>query len=99
MVVVLALLATPSNHPSWRYADPRANLFSDAEWGATRPIVCRALGLPPDPQPMLESLAVELDNSPVQVPSSDSVRWTSRWLSLAASAISFSSLGSSTKPT
>jgi hypothetical protein len=29
-------------HPSWRYADPRANLLSDAEWGATRPIVCRS---------------------------------------------------------
>jgi hypothetical protein len=28
-------------HPSWRYADPRANLLSDAEWEATRPIVCR----------------------------------------------------------
>ena len=50
-------------HPSWRYADPRANLLSDAEWGATRPIVCRTLGLPPDPQPMLESLAVELDKT------------------------------------
>ncbi|MEA2259866.1 MAG: hypothetical protein QOJ51_2691 [Acidobacteriaceae bacterium] len=37
--------------PSWRYADPRANLLSDAEWEATRPIVCRTLGLPPDPQP------------------------------------------------
>ena len=50
-------------HPSWRYADPRANLLSDAEWGATRPIVCRTLGLPPDPQPILESLAVELDKT------------------------------------
>jgi Tn3 transposase DDE domain len=25
--------------PSWRYAAPRANLLSDAEWEATRPIV------------------------------------------------------------
>ena len=50
-------------HPSWRYADPRANLLSDAEWEATRPIVCRTLGLPPDPQPILESLAVELDKT------------------------------------
>jgi Tn3 transposase DDE domain len=49
--------------PSWRYADPRANLFSDAEWEATRPIVCRTLGLPPDPQPILESMAVELDKT------------------------------------
>jgi len=30
--------------PSWRYADPRANLLSDAEREATRPIVCRTLG-------------------------------------------------------
>jgi len=50
-------------HPSWRYADPRANLLSDAEWEATRPIVCRTLGLPPDPQPILESLAEELDKT------------------------------------
>jgi hypothetical protein len=41
----------------------RANLFSDAEWEATRPIVCRTLGLPPDPQPILESMAVELDKT------------------------------------
>jgi hypothetical protein len=50
-------------HPSWRYADPRANLLSDTEWEATRPIVCRTLGLPPDPQPILESLAAELDKT------------------------------------
>ena len=50
-------------HPRWRYADPRADLLSDAEWEATRPIVCRTLGLPPDPQPILESLAVELDKT------------------------------------
>ena len=49
--------------PSWRYANPRANLFSDAEWEATRPIVCRMLGLPPDPQPFLDSMAVELDKT------------------------------------
>ncbi|HEY6848641.1 MAG TPA: Tn3 family transposase [Terracidiphilus sp.] len=49
--------------PSWRYADPRANLFSDAEWEATRPIVCRTLGLPPDPQPLLDSMAEELDKT------------------------------------
>ena len=50
-------------HPSWRYADPRANLLSDAEWEATRPIVCRTLGLPPDPQPILDGLALELDKT------------------------------------
>ena len=49
--------------PSWRSADPRANLLSDVEWEATRPIVCRTLGLPPDPQPILDSLAVELDKT------------------------------------
>ena len=37
--------------------------MSDAEWEATRPIVCRTLGLPPDPQPILDSLAVELDKT------------------------------------
>lgn len=46
--------------PSWRYADPQANTFSDAEWEATRPIVCRTLGLPPEPQPFLDSLTAEL---------------------------------------
>ena len=35
-------------HPSWRYADPRSNLLSDAEWEATRQIVCRILALPSD---------------------------------------------------
>ena len=49
--------------PSWRYADPRANLLSDAEWEAARPIVCRTLGLPPDPQPILDSLTAELDKT------------------------------------
>lgn len=49
--------------PSWRYADPRAHLLSDAEWAATRPIVCRTLGFAPDPQPMLDSLAAELDST------------------------------------
>ena len=44
-------------------AEPRANLFSDAEWEATRPIVCRTLGLPPDPQPLLDSMAEELDKT------------------------------------
>src|SRR5260370_18522259 len=46
--------------PSWRYADPRANLLSDAEGEAARPIVGRTLELPPDPQPILDSLEAEL---------------------------------------
>jgi len=49
--------------PSWRYSDPRANLLSDAEWEAMRPIVCRTLGLPSDPQPMLDALKNELDQT------------------------------------
>ena len=49
--------------PSWRYADPRANLLSDAEWEATRPMVCRTLGFAPDPQPILDSLAAQLDRT------------------------------------
>jgi hypothetical protein len=32
--------------PSWRYTDPRANLLSEKEWDAMRPVVCRTLGLP-----------------------------------------------------
>ena len=49
--------------PSWRYADPRTHLLSGAEWEAARPIVCRTLGLTPDPQPILDRLAVELDKT------------------------------------
>ena len=49
--------------PSWRYADPRANLLAEAEWEAMRPIVCRTLGLPPHPQPLLETLTGELDRT------------------------------------
>jgi TnpA family transposase len=49
--------------PSWRYADPRANLLAEAEWEAMRPIVCRTLGLPPHPQPLLEALTGELDRT------------------------------------
>mgnify|MGYP003376051373 CR=1 FL=1 len=47
--------------PSWRYADPRAGLLDGAEWEATRPIICRTLGLSAKPEPMLASLASELD--------------------------------------
>lgn len=31
--------------PSWRYADPRANLYSGSEWEAVRPMICRSLNL------------------------------------------------------
>jgi len=48
---------------SWRYADPRENLLAGPEWEAMRPIVCRTLGLPPDPQPLLEALTDELDQT------------------------------------
>jgi hypothetical protein len=47
--------------PSWRYADPRAGLLDGAEWDATRPIICRTLGLSADPAPTLTALATELD--------------------------------------
>ena len=49
--------------PSWRYADPRAGLLEGAEWEATRPIICRTLGLSADPEPMLTALATELDRT------------------------------------
>jgi TnpA family transposase len=49
--------------PSWRYADPRANLLSEKEWEAMRPVVCRTLGLPPAPQPLLDALTHELDQA------------------------------------
>ncbi len=48
---------------SWRYADPRVNLLSEPEWEAMRPVVCRSLGLSPQPQPVLEALANELDRT------------------------------------
>lgn len=47
--------------PSWRYADPRAGLLCGAEWEATRPIICRSLGLSAQPGPTLAMLAKELD--------------------------------------
>ena len=46
---------------SWRYADPRAGLLSGADWEATRPIICRSLGLSPQSEPTLTMLANELD--------------------------------------
>ena len=49
--------------PSWRYADPRAGLLDGAEWEATRPIICRTLGLSAKPEPTLTALASELDST------------------------------------
>ena len=49
--------------PSWRYADPRAGLLNGSEWEATRPIICRTLGLSATPEPTLNALAAELDRS------------------------------------
>ncbi|MCE1227150.1 MAG: Tn3 family transposase, partial [Geobacteraceae bacterium] len=47
--------------PSWRYTDPRAGLLDGTEWEATRPIICRTLGLSATPEPTLKALASELD--------------------------------------
>jgi TnpA family transposase len=49
--------------PSWRYADPRAGLLDGAEWQATRPIICRTLGLSASSEPVLAALALELDST------------------------------------
>src|SRR5450631_339886 len=49
--------------PSWRYADPRVGLITGTEWEKTRPVICRTLGLSPDPQPALAALAEELDQT------------------------------------
>ncbi len=49
--------------PSWRYADPRANLLNESEWVSMRPVVCRSLGWSPEPQPVLEALTNELDRT------------------------------------
>ncbi len=49
--------------PSWRYADPRAGLLDGAEWEATRPIICRTLGLSAHPEPTLTALTNELDRT------------------------------------
>jgi TnpA family transposase len=48
---------------SWRYADPRAGLLDGPEWEATRPVICRTLGLSPEPGPVLKALAEELDQT------------------------------------
>jgi hypothetical protein len=49
--------------PSWRYADPRIGLLTGQEWESIRPMMCRTLGLTPDPQPVLKALAEELDGA------------------------------------
>lgn len=49
--------------PSWRYADPRAGLLSGPEWEKARPIVCRSLGLSPEPAPALGAITAELDQA------------------------------------
>lgn len=48
---------------SWRYTDPHANLLSGSEWDAAKPVVCRALGLSDRPEPALNALATELDET------------------------------------
>src|ERR1017187_7837269 len=49
--------------PSWRYADPRANLLNESEWEDMRPVVSRSLGWSAQPQPVLEALTNELDRT------------------------------------
>ena len=49
--------------PSWRYADPRAGLFDGIKREATRPIICRALGLSADSTPTLKGKLRRLRNA------------------------------------
>ncbi|MFH0928111.1 MAG: Tn3 family transposase [bacterium] len=49
--------------PSWRYADPRLGLLSGPEWEATRPVICRTLGLSPQPEPVIAAITEELDDT------------------------------------
>lgn len=64
---------------SWRYADPRAGLLDGSEWEATKPIICRTLGLSADPAPTLAALATELDRTyravAARLPDNQSVRF------------------------
>lgn len=53
--------------PSWRYADPRAPLLKEAEWEVTRPVICRTLGLSPDPKPILTARTTELKQTYLSV--------------------------------
>jgi TnpA family transposase len=48
-------------NPSWRYADPRANLYSGSEWEAIRPMICRSLNLTTDSMLAITSLTEELN--------------------------------------
>ena len=65
--------------PSWCYADPRAGLLCGPEWDATRPIICRSLGLSAQPGPTLALLAQELDETyrsvAAQLPHNEAVRF------------------------
>ena len=45
------------------HADPRAGLLDGAEWEATRPIICRTMGLTAKPAPTLNALSAELDRT------------------------------------
>ena len=49
--------------PSWRYRDPRVGLLTGAEWEATRPIICRSLGLSSNPKEALTALSEELSQT------------------------------------
>lgn len=49
--------------PSWRYGDPRAGLLTGAEWETARPVICRTLGLSPQPGPVLSAITEELDQT------------------------------------
>lgn len=68
--------------PSWRYADPRAGLLDGDEWEATRPIMCRTLGLSASPEPTLNALAAELDRTyravAARLPDNPAVRFDTR---------------------
>ena len=50
-------------HPSWRYCDPRSGLLSSQEWNNARQMICRSLNLSTDYKPMLDALALELDQT------------------------------------
>ena len=64
---------------SWRYADPREGLLSGMEWEAARPMICRTLGLSLDPQPLLDELSYELDQTyrsvAARLPDNEAVRF------------------------
>lgn len=49
--------------PSWRYSDPRKDLLTGNEWIQSRPMICRALGLSVQPEPTLNALKSELDQT------------------------------------